>query len=98
MLLLPVLLVACGSPDRKVVVVQPTPAPSVVAAPPPAVVVAPPPAGAVGHAVVSSYGGAVHMRPDPQSAVVTRLPLAFRWRSSEPQMAKPGNMSWPTTA
>jgi len=75
-LLLTVALAACGSPDRKVVVVQPTQAPAVVAAPPaPQPVVVMPPASdvTVSHAVVSSYGGTVRQRPDPQSPIVTTL-------------------------
>jgi Bacterial SH3 domain len=75
-LLLPVALAACG--ERKVVVVQPTPAPAVVTAPSQPVVVTPPTDVAVTRAVVSSYGGTLHMRPDPQSAVVTTLPPGVR--------------------
>jgi Bacterial SH3 domain len=77
-LLLPVALAACGSRDRKVVVVQPTPAPAVVTAPPQPVVAPPPTDVTVTRAVVSSYGGTLHMRPDPQSAVVTTLPPGVR--------------------
>ena len=77
-LLLPAALAACGSDERREVVVQPTPPPTVVAAPPQPVVVAPPTDVTVTRAVVSSYGGTLHMRPDPQSAVVTTLPPGVR--------------------
>jgi hypothetical protein len=75
-LLLPAALGACGSDERREVIVQP--APAVVAAPPQPVVVAPPTDVTVTRAVVSSYGGTLHMRPDPQSAVVTTLPPGVR--------------------
>jgi hypothetical protein len=84
-LLLPVALAACASPDRNVVLVQPAPEPRVVVVqPPPApagvtapsqpVVVTPTSTDAtVAHAVVNSYGGAIHMLPDSRSAVLTTL-------------------------
>jgi Bacterial SH3 domain len=78
-LLLPAVLAACGSDERRDVIVQPTAPPTVVTAPAQPVVVSPPPTDVtVTHAVVSSYGGTIHMRPDPQSAVVTTLPPSVR--------------------
>jgi hypothetical protein len=80
-LLLPVVLAACGSDDRDVVLVQPKPESRVVVVqPPPApadqpVVVAPATTDAtVTRAVVKSYGGSIHMLPDARSTIVTTLP------------------------
>jgi hypothetical protein len=85
-LLLPVVLAACGSDDRDVVLVQPKPESRVVVLqPPPApaeqpVVVTPPPtyATAIHTAVVKSYGGNVHMLPDSRSTIVTTLPAGAK--------------------
>jgi hypothetical protein len=77
-LLLPAALAACGSDERRDVVVQPTPPPAVVTAPPQPVVVTPPTDVTVTRAVVGSYGGTLHMRPDSQSAVATTLPPGVR--------------------
>ena len=81
-LLLPVVLAACGSDDRDVVLVQPKPESTIVVVqPPPAptehpVVVTQPPtyATAIHAAVVKSYGGTVRRLPDSRSTIVISLP------------------------